>query len=87
MASAVEGDLVNFNGQNFGRETSDVSVGYQVQRNTVGSYRSVSFTGLEGTFRPRAAASAVESGLDFGQHYAVHKRASGPTRRRHGVRR
>jgi hypothetical protein len=78
MVSAVEGDLTNFNGQTFGQETSDVAVGYQIQRNTVDIYRSVSFTGLEGRFRPRAAASAVESSLDFGQHYTFKSVPPGP---------
>jgi hypothetical protein len=77
MASALESDLDNFNGQNFGQETSDVSVGYQIQHG-FGIYRSVTFTGLEGTFRPRAAASAVESGLDFGQHYTFTSVPPGP---------
>jgi hypothetical protein len=77
MVSALESDLDNFNGQNFGRETSDVSVGYQIQHG-LGIYRSVSFTGLEGTFRPRAAASAVESGLDFGQRYTFTSVPPGP---------
>jgi hypothetical protein len=78
MVSAVEGDLTNFNGPNFGQETSAVAVGYQIQHNTVGVYRSVSFTGLEGTFRPRAAASAVESSLNFGQHYTFKSVPPGP---------
>jgi hypothetical protein len=78
MVSAVEGDLTNFNGPNFGQETSDVAVGYQIQHNTADIYRSVSFTGMEGTFRPRAAASAVESSLDFGQHYTFRSVPPGP---------
>jgi hypothetical protein len=63
MASAIESDLTNINGQTYGTETSDVSQGYQIGHNTAGVYRSISFTGLEGTFSPQAAASAVETPL------------------------
>ena len=63
MVSAIEGDLTNISGQTYGTETSDVSQGYQIGRNAAGVYRSIDFTGLEGTFSPQAAASAVETSL------------------------
>jgi hypothetical protein len=63
MASAIEGDLTNISGQTYGTQTSDVSQGYQIGRNAAGVYRSISFTGLEGTFNPQAAASAVETSI------------------------
>jgi hypothetical protein len=63
MASAIESDLTNINGQTYGTETSDVSQGYQIGHNTAGVYRSITFTGLEGTFSPQAAASSVETSI------------------------
>ena len=68
MASVMKELLTNFtgNGPDYGKETADVSQGYQIARNTSGVYRSISFTGLEGTFNPQAAASAVETSLGSG---------------------
>jgi hypothetical protein len=67
MVSAVEGDLQNVNGgPNYGQQTSWVSQGYQIPQNAAGVYRSISFTGLMGTFNPQAAASAVESSVASG---------------------
>jgi hypothetical protein len=70
--------LTNFtgNGPDYGKETSDVSQGYQIAHNTSGVYRSISFTGLEGTFNPQAAASAVETSIGSG--YTFNSFAPGP---------
>jgi hypothetical protein len=64
MVSAVEGDLQNLNGPAYGQQTSSVSQGYQVARNSAGVYRSITFTGLDGTFSPQAAANAVETSIE-----------------------
>jgi hypothetical protein len=76
MVSAVESDLQNFNGPDFGQETSAVSQGYQIAHNDVDVYRSVSFTGLEGTFDAQAAVSAVEA--SFASDYTFTSVPPGP---------
>jgi hypothetical protein len=52
-----------------GRYTSAFAQGYQVPANSQGIYRSVSFTGLDGTFSPAAAVTALGSALDTGSAF------------------
>jgi hypothetical protein len=68
MASVMQELLTNLtgNGPDYGKETSDVSQGYQIPHNASGVYRSISFTGLEGTFNVQAAANAVETSVGSG---------------------
>jgi len=78
MASVIRELLTNFsgNGPDYGKATSDVSLGYQIGHNTAGVYRSISFTGLQGTFNAQAAASAVETSLGSG--YTFNSVPPGP---------
>ncbi len=52
-----------------GRYTSALAQGYQVPANTQGIYRSVSFTGLDGTFSPAAAVAALGTALNTGSPF------------------
>lgn len=78
MASVMQELLTNFsgNGPDYGKETSDVSQGYQIPHNTSAVYRSISFTGLEGTFNAQEAAHAVETSLGSG--YTFNSVPPGP---------
>jgi hypothetical protein len=78
MASVIQELLTNFsgNGPDYGKATSDVSQGDQIPHNNSGVYRSISFTGLEGTFSTQAAANAVETSLASG--YTFNRVPPGP---------
>jgi len=52
-----------------GQYRSELAQGYQVPANAQGIYRSVSFTGLDGTFSPAAAVAALGTALDTGSPF------------------
>jgi hypothetical protein len=52
-----------------GQYRSEFAQGYQVPANPQGIYRSVSFTGLDGTFSPAAAVAALGAALDTGSPF------------------
>jgi hypothetical protein len=72
MVTAMQGVVTtsDINGTaSVGTYTSAFAQGYQVPANSDGVYRSVSFTGLDGSFSPAAAVAAVGAALDSGSPF------------------